>query len=194
MSTADVKNAGDGKEPEIKFNQSALNEIAADIKKDLSKETAQYGIEIVDVGINSLGVPKSVTEKVFERMINERKQYTEKKISEGKRLAEEIRVKANKTRDEDIAKAEAEALKLRGEGDAAAAASYKAFAADAELAEFLRKIEALRVMMRGRTTLIINTDMPPFDILKSSVKLPVSESKIPADKAEKPAEKAATTN
>ena len=194
MSTADVKNAGDGKEPEIKFNQSALNEIAADIKKDLSKETAQYGIEIVDVGINSLGVPKSVTEKVFERMINERKQYTEKKISEGKRLAEEIRVKANKTRDEDIAKAEAEALKLRGEGDAAAAASYKAFAADAELAEFLRKIEALRVMMRGRTTLIINTDMPPFDILKSSVKLPVSESKIPADKAEKPADKAAATN
>lgn len=173
MSTADAKtDAKADANPQMSIDQSALNAIAADIKVSLSKETAQYGIEIVDVGINSLGVPKSVTEKVFERMINERKQYTEKKISEGKKRAEEIRVAANLERDQKIADAEAKALKLRGEGDAAAAQYYEVFSKDAKLAEFLRKTEALRILLRSRTTLIIDTDTPPFDILKPTFEFP----------------------
>ena len=173
MSTADAKtDAKADAKPQMSIDQSALNAIAADIKVSLSKETAQYGIEIVDVGINSLGVPKSVTEKVFERMINERKQYTEKKISEGKKRAEEIRVAANLERDQKIADAEAKALKLRGEGDAAAAQYYEVFSKDAKLAEFLRKTEALRILLRSRTTLIIDTNTPPFDILKPTFEFP----------------------
>ena len=37
---------------------------------------------------------------------------------------------------------------------------------DPELAEFLRKLDALRVILQGRTTVVFDTNVPPFDLLK----------------------------
>ena len=149
-----------------------LDAVTADIKASLVKDTAEFGIEIIGVGINTLGVPKTVTEKVFERMIAERKQFADKNLAEGKREAKEIRVKADLERDNIIANAEAEAQKLRAEGDAAAAKFYKEFAKDPELAGFLRKVDALRLIMEKDTTLVIDTNVPPFDLLKSDAVIP----------------------
>ena len=149
-----------------------LNEIAADIKATLVADTKDFGIEIIDVGISSLGVPETVTEKVFERMIAERRRFVEQNLARGRSEAEKIRVEANLNRDKQIAEAQAEALRLRAEGDAAAAQFYREFAKDPELAEFLRKIEALRLMLRERTTLILDPSMPPFDILSPGTVIP----------------------
>ena len=149
-----------------------LDAVTDDIKEALISATAKFGIEIVGVGINTLGVPKTVTEKVFERMIAERKQFADKNLAEGKREAKEIRVKADLERDTIIANAEAKAQKLRAEGDAAAAKFYKEFARDPELAGFLRKIDALRLIMEKGTTLVIDTNVPPFDLLKSDAVIP----------------------
>jgi membrane protease subunit HflC len=149
-----------------------LDAVTADIKSSLVKDTAEFGIEIVGVGINTLGVPKTVTEKVFERMIAERKQFADKNLAEGKREAKEIRVKADLERDTIIANAEASAQKLRAEGDAAAAKFYKEFARDPKLAGFLRKIDALRLIMEKGTTLVIDTNVPPFDLLKADAAIP----------------------
>ncbi len=149
-----------------------LDAVIADIKSSLVKDTAEFGIEIVGVGINTLGVPKTVTEKVFERMIAERKQFADKNLAEGKREAKEIRVKADLERDTIIANAEASAQKLRAEGDAAAAKFYKEFARDPKLAGFLRKIDALRLIMEKGTTLVIDTNVPPFDLLKADAAIP----------------------
>ncbi len=149
-----------------------LDAVMADIKNALVKDTAEFGIEIVGVGINNLGVPKTVTEKVFERMIAERKQFADKNLAEGKSKAKEIRVKADLERNKVIADAEAQAQKLRAEGDAAAAKFYKEFAKDPELASFLRKVDALRLIMEKGTTLVIDTDVPPFDLLKSGAAIP----------------------
>ena len=149
-----------------------LDAVTADIKASLIKDTREFGIEIVGVGINTLGVPKTVTEKVFERMIAERKQFADKNLAEGKREAKEIRVKADLERDNIIANAEAQAQKLRAEGDAAAAKFYKEFAKDPELAGFLRKVDALRLIMEKDTTLVIDTNVPPFDLLKSDAVIP----------------------
>ena len=149
-----------------------LDELMEDIKNQLVKDTSDFGIEIVGVGINTLGVPKTVSEKVFERMIAERKQFADKNLAEGKREAKEIRVKADLERDNIIADAEAKAQKLRAEGDAAAARFYKEFAKDPELAGFLRKVDALRLIMEKGTTLVIDTNVPPFDLLKSDAVVP----------------------
>ena len=149
-----------------------LDAVTDDIKSSLVKDTAEFGIEIVGVGINTLCVPKTVTEKVFERMIAERKQFADKNLAEGKREAKEIRVKADLERDTIIANAEAAAQKLRAEGDAAAAKFYKEFAKDPKLAGFLRKIDALRLIMEKGTTLVIDTNVPPFDLLKADAVIP----------------------
>ncbi|MBR2720384.1 MAG: protease modulator HflC [Lentisphaeria bacterium] len=159
-----------------------LDELMAAIKGSLEKDTSDFGIDIVGVGINNLGVPKTVSEKVFERMIAERKQFADKNLAEGKREAKEIRVRADLERDNVIANAEAKAQKLRAEGDAEAAKFYKEFAKDPELAEFLRKTDALRSIMKNRTTLILDTNVPPFDLLKPGAVVPGAGSAAPAAK------------
>ena len=145
-----------------------LQEIQAQIKANLIAQTEKYGIEIVSVGINTLGVPKTITEKVFDRMVAERKQFADRSIAEGKSKAREIRISADRDRTIALAEAEARAQRIRAEGDAKAAESYKTFSSDPELAEFLRKIEALRVILRGRTTIVFDTNVPPFDLLNAA--------------------------
>ena len=50
-----------------------LQQIQAKIQKNLAAETKDYGLQIIDVGISSINVPKSISEKVADRMIAERK-------------------------------------------------------------------------------------------------------------------------
>jgi membrane protease subunit HflC len=109
-------------------------------------------------------------------MVAERKQFADKNLAEGKREAKEIRIKAEREKTIAIADAEAKAQKIRAEGDAAAAEFYQVFKEQPELAEFLRKLDALRSVMKGRTTVVFDTAVPPFDLLKPGA------GKIPAVK------------
>lgn len=166
-----AKNAAFGK---YDFNQIVntdskkmkLGEIQNDILGKLRQDAASYGLEIISVGINTINVPKTISEKVFDRMIAERKKESDRIIAEGDKKAETIKIKADRERAQILAKAEAQALKTRAEADAKAAEYYKVFGEDPELAEFLRKLDALRKVMKGRTTLVVDTATPPFDLLK----------------------------
>ena len=143
-----------------------LDEIQERIKMDLAKQTANYGITIESVGINNIGVPKTISEKVFERMIAECKRVADSYVAEGESEARKIRVKADSERISRIADAEAEAKEICAKGDAEAAEYYKVFTQNPELAEFLRKLDSLRKVMEGRTTLLLDTKTVPFDLLK----------------------------
>ena len=165
------KNAAFG---QYKFNQIVntdpkqmkLDEIQRRIQEDLSRQTAPYGIEIVSVGISNIGVPKTISTKVFERMIAECKKTADGFIAEGNREAREIRIKADRDRTQSLAAAEAQAKEIRAKGDAEAAQYYAIFRENPELAEFLRKLDALREVMKGRTTLLLDTNTAPFYLLK----------------------------
>lgn len=146
--------------------QMRLGEIQQRILKQLREETADYGLEIVGVGINSLNVPKTISEKVFERMIAERKRFADKYLAEGNSEAKQIRIRADREKTIRIADAEAQAKEIRARGDAAAAEYYAVFKKNPELAEFLRKLDSLRVVMKGRTTLVVDTNTAPFDFFK----------------------------
>jgi len=166
-----AKNAAFGK---YDFNQIVntdpekmkLNEIQSEILATLRERAKPYGMEIISVGINTINVPKTISEKVFDRMIAERKKESDRIIAEGDKQAETIKIEADRKRAEILAKAEAQALKTRAEADAKAAEYYKVFGENPELAEFLRKLDALRKVMKGRTTLVVDTSTPPFDLLK----------------------------
>ena len=149
-----------------------LGEIQERIRQSLEKDTADFGITIVGVGINTLGVPKTISEKVFDRMIAERKQFADKSLAEGKSEAKKIRIEAERQKAVTIADAEAEAQKIRAAGDAEAAKFYQVFKEQPELAEFLRKLEALQKVLRGKTTVIFDTNVPPFDLLKPGAVIP----------------------
>ena len=143
-----------------------LNEIQDRIKAALEKDTAEYGIEIVSVGINTINVPERITDKVFDRMIEDRKLVADRYLAEGTVRASEIRNDADQKKAVMLAKAEAEAREIRAQGDAEAATFYAVFRENPELAEFLRKLDSLRLIMRNQTTLVLDTNVAPFDLLK----------------------------
>ena len=150
--------------------QRKLNAILADIKKNLASQMSKYGVEIVDVGINSLGVPQNITEEVFNRMIAECEKTAEEHLQKGEKDAKKITDDATAEASKVIAKAQAEAEKTRAKGEANAVKYYEVFKADPELAEFLRKLSALEKIVQGRTTLVLDTNVAPFDLLNAAPK------------------------
>ena len=142
-----------------------LQAIQNKIQKNLAAETKGYGLEIIDVGISTINVPKSISEKVADRMIAERKVQSDAYISEGNARAKQIRTEADTSKTIQLADAEAKARTIRAEGDAEAAKYYAIFAENPQLAEFLLKLDSLRKIMKGRTTLVTDYTVAPFDIL-----------------------------
>ena len=143
-----------------------LAEIVAEIKEQLSQTAAPFGLEIESVGINAINVPPAIGEEVFKRMIQDRKVVVQRFLSEGSAEASRIRTEADRQSAEILTNAEAAAKAIRAEGDAEAAQHYEVFQQNPELAAFLRKLDSLRAIVRSRTTLILDTDAAPFDLLK----------------------------
>ena len=84
---------------------------------------------------------------------------------------------ADNTRKLKLAEAEAQAKQIKAEGDAKAASYYAVFREEPELAAFLRKLESMRKILPNKTTLILNTNYAPFDLLKLDQNLKAEESK-----------------
>ncbi|MCI0499312.1 MAG: protease modulator HflC [Planctomycetales bacterium] len=146
----------------IQFEQIE-QEIAGEIH---DKAMAEYGVEIKTVGIKRLMISKEVTEKVFERMKADRKRKTESILAEGNAEAERIKSDADAKQKELLAVADAQAKAIRGAGDAEAARYYKMLEADPELAMFLRDIEALKKILKERSTIVLGMETEPIGLLK----------------------------
>ncbi len=126
----------------------------------------EYGIEVVHLGIRHFGFPEQVTTAVFSRMVEERNKLVEAYRTRGTEEAEKIKTNADLEARRLIAEAEAEATRIRGRGDRQAAEQYAIFRENPELAAFLRKLEALRRTLSEKTTLVVDTGTPPYDLLR----------------------------
>lgn len=139
------------------------NRMLADIKEKTMKD---FGIEVTKVGIRQLGFPELVTTTVFERMKAARETESNRLLAEGKSEAQAIRSAADREAAEILAKAEAEAKSIRGKGDEEAAKNYEVFQRNPQLALFLKNLEALRTSLGAQDTLILDTNTPPYTLLK----------------------------
>ena len=146
----------------IKFEQIE-SEMLAEIA---GHAMTQYGMEIQTVGIKRLMISEKVTEKVFERMKADRKRRTESILAAGNSEAEGIRSDALAKQKELLAVAESQAKAIRGAGDAEAAKYYQMLEADPELAMFLRDIEALKKILKERSTIVLGVETEPIHLLK----------------------------
>jgi membrane protease subunit HflC len=140
-------------------------EMLAGIQDEADKK---YGIGIKFLGIKKLGLPESVTQKVFDRMTAERQRQVESLKAQGEAEAMRIRSAADLERDKVLSEADRKAKAIRGEADAEAANSFAVFKENPELAMFLLKIDALEQSLKTRSTLILDERTPPFDLLKSA--------------------------
>ncbi len=139
------------------------------IEKDMKERVGDYskddGIEIIMVGIKRLGIPESVTSAVFERMKAERQARIQEIEAEGERLAKTIKAEADLEANKILAQARAEAIQISGEAEAQAAKYYEVFKQNPELANFLFNRKALEGLLKDNSTLILDPNTPPFNLL-----------------------------
>ena len=150
-------------EKELKFAEIE-KEILARVQQDV--RTNSYGIDVRFLGIKKLGLPESVTKLVFERMQSERRLLTTKIQSEGESEATRIRSAANSESAKLLYDAEAEATRIRGQGEAEAAKYFQVFEQEPALANFLLNLTGLESFLKDRTTLILDQETPPLQLLK----------------------------
>lgn len=137
-----------------------------------------YGVELVQVGIERLGLPESTIKATVERMIAERQTAAAERKAKGSQLAAEINQAAFRDSRITIAQAQEEASAVEAKARTEAAAIYaKAHAADPELYAFLRGLDTLEQIITSGTRLVLRTDAAPF---RSLVEAPVA----PQPKAE----------
>ncbi len=146
----------------IKFEQ-IQKKMLADIAPSV---LANYGIKIETVGIRQLKVSEDTTENVFARMRAERETKIQALESQGKAEALRITSDADSKKTEILATAEARAKAIRGQGEAEAAKYLAYLEKDPEFANFLENIEALKEILKKRSTYISSGDDEPFNLLK----------------------------
>jgi membrane protease subunit HflC len=120
---------------------------------------ADYGIDLVSVGIKRLGIPESVTSEVFNRMKEDRIRTIRELQAEGEAKAREIKVTAEEISNKILARASAYAKTIEGRGEAEAAKYYKEFDKNRTLSDFLKKRESLLKVLGGQTTLVLDADV-----------------------------------
>ncbi|RMG18582.1 MAG: hypothetical protein D6731_01735 [Planctomycetota bacterium] len=162
-------------------------EVERRILAGLAADAASAGVEVRTVGIRRLTLPKSATEAVFERMRADRKLLATKIRREGQEKADAIRRRAEEERARLLLEAERDARDLLAEADRKAGPAYRAMAADPELAVFLKKLEALEKLLTPRPgkpgpTLVLDTDQPPFDLLRGPARSPGAGGTKPGEK------------
>ena len=145
--------------------QLKIDEIEQEMKKKATFDTKNFGIEIKMVGIKRLGLPASVTSQVFERMKSERQARIKETEAAGEREAKMLKAEADLKANEILAQAEAQAKVLRGEAEAASAKFFKEFEKNPELANFLFNLNAMEGSLKENSTLILDPNTPPFNLL-----------------------------
>lgn len=150
-------------------NALKFDVIEKEMLAEVQAATASFGVEIALLGIKQIGLPESITTKVFERMKAERERLVKQFQGEGEREAIAIRSQADLQREQILAEADARARKILGEAEARSASELKTFEQNTELAVFLLKLDALEQSLKERATLVLDPRTPPFDLLRSQL-------------------------
>jgi len=145
--------------------------VAQIILEAASKITPQFGVELRDVRIKRINYVDEVQQKVFDRMIAERKRIAAKYRSEGDGKSAEIRGQKEKELKRIQSEAYRKAQEIKGKADAEATRIYaQAYSVDPEFYQFLKTLETYRTSLDSETWLLLSTDSEFLKFLKGSEK------------------------
>ena len=170
--------------------EDVLEEVPAEREEELKKKITrtilaearkiipQYGIELVDVRIKRLDYVESVREKVYARMISERKRIAAQFRSEGEGRSAEILGTMGKELRQIRSTAYRQVQEIHGKADAAATRIYgEVFGRDPEFYAFSRTLEMYGEKANKNAMLILTTDSDFYRHLKQA--LPGGEQRPP---------------
>lgn len=169
---ADEKIEATTKEQEEEIKRAihrGREEITRTILTEASRLMPQYGIELVDVRLKRVNYVESVREKVYARMISERKRIAAQFRSEGEGESARILGTMEKELSDIRSTGYRRAQEIRGAADAEATKVYgDAFGKDPEFYSFLGTLEAYRDGMNPSSTWILTTDSDFYRYLKDA--------------------------
>jgi len=131
---------------------------------------AEFGIDLLDVRLKRVNYNPDVLDRIYQRMISERRQIAQRFRSEGE--GEAARIAGQKERDlnEIQSTAYRQVQQIRGEADAKATEIYaQAYTQNPHAADFynfLKSMEIYRKVLTKDATLVLSTDSDLFNLLK----------------------------
>jgi membrane protease subunit HflC len=138
------------------------------ILAEASKAMPAFGMELVDVRIKRINYVERVQEKVYERMISERKRKAAQFRSEGEGKKAEILGEMDKELKSIISGAYRTAEEIRGNADAEATKIYgEAYNRDAEFYAFFKTLETYKEAAFENAFVILGTDSDYYRFLKN---------------------------
>ncbi len=145
-------------------------QITRTILAEARKIIPQYGIELVDVRIKRLDYVESVREKVYERMISERKRIAAQFRSEGEGRSAEILGTMEKELRRIRSTAYRRVQEVQGQADADATRIYgQSYNQDPEFYAFLRTLESYKETPNPNSVMMLTTDSDFYRYIKSAV-------------------------
>jgi membrane protease subunit HflC len=133
--------------------------LSAMIHSRAREKLSELGIELIDVQLRRIAYEQSVEEKVYDRMISERKRIAEKIRSIGKGEQAKIRGKLNRDLKEIESKAYRESQEIKGRAEAEAINIYaRSLNQDPDFYEFTRTLDAYRKTLKEKGNFVISTD------------------------------------
>ena len=133
------------------------------VTKASNEETSKYGIQVVDVRIRRVDLPRENESSIYARMEAERKRQANKFRSEGEEEAQKIRAATDRDKTVILADAYKKAQKIRGEGEAKALDIYaSSFSKSPDFYEFTRTLEAYEKVIDEKTMLVLPGDSKLF--------------------------------
>ena len=127
----------------------------------------ELGIELVDVRVKRINYIQAVQERVFERMVAERKQIAEKFRSEGQGERQKIEGRMEKELKTIQAEAYRKSEEIKGKADAEAAGIYaRAYGQDPDFYSLVKTLDLYRSLPEKEIDLLIGTDSEFFKYIK----------------------------
>lgn len=146
----------------VSTDRSAVREA---LIANTASAAAKLGIDIVDVQVKRIDLPKEVSQSVYSRMEAERARVAREFRSQGSEAAERVRADADKQKEIILANAYRDAEVTKGQGDATASEIYaKAYGQDIEFYAFYRSMAAYKETFANSANLMVTE--PDSDFFK----------------------------
>ena len=153
--------------PPIAFGRLKIED---EIRKAAAVKLGEFGVELLDLRLRRVNYNPDVLDRIYQRMISERRQIAQRFRSEGEGEAARIAGQRDRDLNEIQSTAYRRVQEIRGESDAKATEIYaRAYTQNPQAAEFygfLKSMETYRKVLTKESTLILSTDSELFSLLK----------------------------
>jgi len=150
--------------PEERLGRNAMTDLMV---KRAQQNMPNLGITLIDVRIKGINYVREVEQRVYERMVSERRRIAARFRSEGDGASAKIRGEKERELDRLRSEAYRKAQEIIGKADAEAARIYaEAYSQDAEFYAFVQTLDTYKQTLQKNTSVLLSTGSDFYGYLK----------------------------